>query len=148
MNIQHWNLHLVLVLIRTPTVAEGSYELGSPHPAFRPSVFLSRCFLGIGSLVFSETQHGIRGPCVVVRDRARFFENKFFSQKWGKWAKNFPKIGFSEFIAKLSYSFFLKMVYKENLYYLQYSCTNPMIWKNLVWKNFLRNPSKCCRSIR
>ena len=37
------------------------------------SVLPSGSFLGIGSLVFSETEHGVRGPCV-VRDRARFFE--------------------------------------------------------------------------
>ena len=39
------------------------------------SVLLFRSFLGIGSLVFSRTQHGVRGPCGAVNDRGRFFEN-------------------------------------------------------------------------
>ena len=47
------------------------------------SVSLSESFLGIGSLGFSETQHGIRGRCSVERDRAIFFIY-FFPQKWTK----------------------------------------------------------------
>ena len=39
------------------------------------SVLLFRSFLGIGSLVFSGTQHDVRGPCGAVNDRGRFFEN-------------------------------------------------------------------------
>lgn len=34
--------------------------------SFYPSVFLSGSFHGIGSLVFSETQHDARGLCVVA----------------------------------------------------------------------------------
>ena len=64
-------------------------------PSFCPSVLPSESFLGIGSLVFSETQHGVRGQCV-VRDRAGFFFN--LSQKWGKWSKN----RFLGFIGKFS----------------------------------------------
>ena len=64
---------------------EGSYELGL-------SVFLSRSFLEIGSLGFFGTQHGVKGPCVVVCDRAMFFENNIFASKMEKmcqkWAKN------------------------------------------------------------
>ena len=67
---------------------EGSYELGSVCP----SVLLSRSFLWIGSLVFSETQHGVRGPCLVVHDRAGFFLKNLFAPKMGKtgqkWAKS------------------------------------------------------------
>ena len=37
---------------------EGFYELGSVHLF----VLLPGSFLGIGLLVFSETQHGVRGP--------------------------------------------------------------------------------------
>ena len=40
---------------------DGSYEL-------RLSVLASGNCLGIGSLVFSGTQHGVRGPCGVVYD--------------------------------------------------------------------------------
>ena len=55
----------------------------SVFPSFHHSVLLSGSFLGIGKLVFSETQHGVRGLCVVVRDRGRFFK-KFFVPKMGK----------------------------------------------------------------
>ena len=44
-------------------------------------VLLFRRFLGIGSLVFSGTQHGNRGPCGTVYDRGRFFENHVLPQK-------------------------------------------------------------------
>ena len=61
-------------------------------PSFRLYVLLSGSFLEIGSLVFSENQHGVRGPCLVVVDRAGFFLKKSFCpENWemGKnWAKN------------------------------------------------------------
>ena len=85
---------------------EGSYELGSVHP----SVLLSIIFLGIGSLDFSETQQNVWGPCVVVHDRARFFEKYLFAQKWG----NGPKTGFLKFIGRFSHYFFLSFIYKES----------------------------------
>ena len=70
-----------------------NYELGSVHPSVLPS----GSFLRIGSLVFSETQHGVRGQCIVVCDRTRFFEKNIFAQKIGqKWAK----IGLFKFIGK------------------------------------------------
>ena len=46
--------------------------------------------------------------------------------------ENGQKIGFFEFIGKLSSQFFLNLVYNEGLYYLLYSCTNPIFRKNLV----------------
>ena len=45
---------------------------------------LSGNFLGIDSLVSSGTQHCVRCPCGVVRDRAKFFENNILALKWGK----------------------------------------------------------------
>ena len=30
-------------------------------------------FLGIDSLIFSDSVHEVRGPCGIVRDRAQFF---------------------------------------------------------------------------
>ena len=36
---------------------------------------LCRSFLGVGSVVFSGTQHGVRSSCGIVHDRNRFFEN-------------------------------------------------------------------------
>ena len=81
---------------------EGSYELGFVPP----SVLLSGHFLGIGSLVFSETQHGVRGPCVVVRERARMFEKHFFAQNMGKMGQKSAKIGFLNLLENLDFNFF------------------------------------------
>ena len=78
---------------------EGSYELGSILPSFCPSVFLSRSFLGIGSLVFLETYHGVRGPCLVLRDRARIFLKNLFAPKMGKMGQK----EFFEFIGKFGH---------------------------------------------
>ena len=36
--------------------------------------------------------------------------------------ENGPKIGFFKFIGKIRHEVFLNLVYKESLYYLQYSC--------------------------
>ena len=63
------------------TPVQGLTILRSFFPSvlwsFRPFGFLSGSFLGIGSLVFSGTQHGVRGLCVAVRDRAGFKEQNF-----------------------------------------------------------------------
>ena len=48
-------------------------------PSFCLEVFLELAFL-----VFYESQHVIRGPCRVVHDSARCFENNVLPQKWGK----------------------------------------------------------------
>ena len=42
-------------------------------PSVRQSFRLSASFLRIGSLVFSETQYGVRGPYIITCDRARHF---------------------------------------------------------------------------
>ena len=75
---------------------EGSYELESVCP----SVLSSRSFLGIGSLVFCETQHGVDGPCVVVHDRARFLKKIFLPKNGRNGAK---KQGFLKFTGKFSH---------------------------------------------
>ena len=59
------------VLVGPPAV------VGRVHPSV-----LSRSFLGIDPLVFSETQHDVRGPCVVVLDRVGLVKKK-----------NCPKMG-------------------------------------------------------
>ena len=84
--------------------------------SFHPFILLSGRFLGIGSLVFSETQHDVRSPCGVLHDKARFFLKKVLPPKWGKLTKNRVFwIGKS----------FLNLVYKESLYYLLHCYTNP-----------------------
>ena len=60
-----------------------------------------------------------------------FLKKIFLHRKWGKWTKNGQQIGFFKFIGKFSH-FLLNLVYNERLYYLLYSCTNPIFGKNLV----------------
>ena len=73
---------------------KGPMILGSVHP----SVFrLSGCFLGIGSLDFSEFWHGASNLDKVVFDRARFFWKNFCPKNRG----NRPKIGFFELKKKI-----------------------------------------------
>ena len=64
-----------------------------------PSCHLSGCFLGIGSLDFSELQHGVRNRYEVVCDSRIFWKNFFYSKNWG----NGPKIGLFEFKEKFGY---------------------------------------------
>ena len=97
---------------------EGSYELGSVRPSvllsFHPSVrkFSWDWFI----IFFTETQHGVRGPCIVVRDRFEFFEKKLFAPKKGEIGQ---KNGFSNLLGNLVFFFFfffLYLNYKERLY--------------------------------
>ena len=85
---------------------ESSYEIGYVRTSFRRFVGLSRRFLGIRTLVFSEFRHGVTTLYLVLRDKARFFGKFFLPKKIGKWAKsrsfwNYWKIwsiNFSEFL--------------------------------------------------
>ena len=63
---------------------EVSYELGS----ICPSVLPSGSFFVIGSLVFSETQHGVRGHVLLCVTEPDFLKKIFLPHRWGKWAKN------------------------------------------------------------
>ena len=56
---------------------------------FLPSI-LSSSFLGIGSLVFSETLYGIRDPYRDVCYRARFFWKNLFLVKMTKYGQKMP----------------------------------------------------------
>ena len=71
---------IVLVsLLDSQPLPEGSYEIGF----VRPSVLLS-CFLGIGSLDFPGTQHGVRCPYGVVRYRAVYLGKNILCPKNGE----------------------------------------------------------------
>ena len=72
---------------------EGPYKIGFVCLSFRLSVR----FLGIGSLVFSETYHNIRGPYIVVCDRAGTFGKNLHRAKM---IKTDPKIWFLDFLRK------------------------------------------------
>ena len=64
------NIHMYFLLDSRP-LPDGSYKVG------------------FGSLAFSETWHGVRGPYIVVCDRANFFLKKSPLGKNGKkWPKN------------------------------------------------------------
>ena len=52
--------------------------------SFRPSLYLSGCFLWIVWLTFSKFWHGARNPYEVVRDRARLSRKIFFAPKMGQ----------------------------------------------------------------
>ena len=77
------------------------------NPFFYLSFHLSVSFLGIGSLVFSETQHGVRGPYIVMCDRAGFFGK---NPHWANMTKNGPKTGFLNFLRKSRSQFCLEFV--------------------------------------
>ena len=61
-------------------------------PPFCQEVILELAFF------FSRAQHGVRGQCGVVHDRAGFFENNIFAPRNGE---NRPSLGFFECIRKI-----------------------------------------------
>ena len=46
--------------------------------------FGSEVFMELALSFFLRTQYGVRGPCDVMYDRARFFEKNCFTPKMGK----------------------------------------------------------------
>ena len=83
--------------------------------------------------LISMLWNSARGPLVLCMTEPYFVTKIFLPQKWRKWAKN---RFFFEFIGKLSFKFFVNLVYNKSFYYLLYSC----------W--FLRYEPKCSRPIR
>ena len=74
-------------------------ETKNYRPIFGPPALARR----VGSLVFSETQHGVRDPCLIVCDRAGFFLKNLFAQKMGKMGQ---KQGFLNLLENLVIIFF------------------------------------------
>ena len=74
-------------IIGPPASAERSYNIGSVHPSF----CLPVSFLGIGSLVFSETWHGVSSLYIIECGRAGFLEKICIGRKWPKMIKKWPK---------------------------------------------------------
>ena len=100
-------------------------------PCFRLSV----SFLGIGSLVFSETQHVVRGPSVVVCDTAGFFGKNTHRAKMTKHCQKYPQIhDFLDILRKLRHQFCLEFVQNESSYGSLTFCENCMLGKNLILK--------------
>ena len=79
------------------TLTKNHGKIRSVSPSAVPFVFLSRRFLGIVSLVFSEFWYGARNPYEVVHDRAGFSGKIFCPNVW----ENGPKAWFFEFIERL-----------------------------------------------
>ena len=69
--------------------------------SFRPSFRLSVSLLRIGSLVFSETWHGVREPYILLCDRAGFFWKNPDRAKMTKNAQKWPKNRVFELFKKI-----------------------------------------------
>ena len=82
-----------LFLLDSRPWPERSNETGSARPSFR--LFLG--FLGFGSLVFSETSHGIRGPYIAVCDSQIFLKKSLSGKNDRKWSKMAQEQGFWTF---------------------------------------------------
>ena len=54
---------------------------------FRSSFHLYVSFLGISSLFFSETQHAVRGPSLVLYDSCIFWKTSLLGKNDQKWSK-------------------------------------------------------------
>ena len=63
----------------------------SVRPSVPPSLRLSVSFLRIRSLVFSETQYGVRSPYLVMCDIAGFYEKNPHRTKMTKNGQKWPK---------------------------------------------------------
>ena len=111
----------------------------------RPSVLLSRHFLGIVSLVFSEIWHGARNSYEVVRDRARFSEKKnFLPQNWEKRPNMGQKHGFFNLLENLVINFYWIWSIMEIYIICCVPAQIPYLGKFL----FLRYGPKCSQPIR
>ena len=113
----------------------------SVFPSFCLLVLPSGSFLGIASLVFSETQHDVRDPCLVVRDRAGFFQRSFFPKKMGKMGQ---KQGFWILLENLVINFF--WICSINKFYNICCILAQIPYLGKIW--FLRYGPKCSRLIR
>ena len=116
------------IFLLDPLVVAGRVLWIRVCPSLCPSILPSGRFLGIGSLVFSDTQHGVRGPCCAWQ--SQIFWKKNFCPKNGQ------KIGVFQFIGKFSHYFFLNLVY--NVVFLHKSHGKifvPEIWAKMLSAN-------------
>ena len=128
---------IVLVsLLDSQPLPEGSNQFG-----FVLLSVLHSCFLGIGSLDFCETQHGVRCPYGVVRDRAAYLGKHSFSQKWGKWTKNSDFLNLLENL--VIYFFWIWSIKKV---YIKCCILAQIKYLGKIW--FLRYGLKWSRPIR
>ena len=108
---------------------EGPCELGSIHLSFCLSV--QKFSLDWLITFFLKLSMGLEAYVVLCVPEPDFLKKRFApplppSPQMGQWFK----IRVCWIYHKIQ--FFLHLVYKEGVYYLLYSCTNPMLEKNLV----------------
>ena len=115
---------------------EGSYNIGSIYPSFHLPV----SFLGIGSLVFSETYHNVRGPYMVLCDSRIFWKKNPSGKNGQRWPKNmvfglFKKIMslvFSGICVKWKFLWFINILWKLHAWeksgsqVIAKNCSRPM----------------------
>ena len=94
-------------------------------------------FLEIGSLVFSGTQHDVRGLCGVVHNRTRLFENSALPPKW-------PSLGFLNVWENLIINFF--SIWSIMKVYINCCMLEQILYLGKFW--FLRYDPKCSWPIR
>ena len=93
--------------------------------SFRSSFHLYVSFLGTDSLFFSETQHAVRGPSIVICDSWIFWKTSLL----GKSGQKYPKTGFWDFLIKSCHQFCLEFVSNEVLKVHQYSAKTASLGK-------------------
>ena len=96
------------------TACYCSFSLSINGLSILLSYYLSRCFLGIGLLGFSEFWHGARNLIKLCMTEPDFLEKLFFAPEMEKWGHK------QGWICSVN----------ENLFYLLCSCTNPNFGKN------------------
>ena len=108
----HFQLYYYYYYYQTPGLGQkGPIKQGpsfrpSVHSSVHPSFCLSVSFLRIGPLVFSETQHSVRSPYLVMCDRAIFFwENPHRAKMTKNGQKMAQKYGFGTFQENHVFSF-------------------------------------------
>ena len=96
-------------------------------PSCCSSVLLCGGFLGVGSLVFSGTQHVFETYVVLCMTELEFLKKIFLLKKLGKWAEIGPEIGFlsllknivinfSEFCLQWKFMLFALFLHKSHIY--------------------------------
>ena len=88
-------------------------------------------------LLFSKFCHGVRKPSEFMHDRAGLSGKFFLPPKWGKWAKNRPRIELLEILEKIGHAFkidFIMRIYSVSCVQLN------ILYLGKIW--FLRYSPK------
>ena len=123
-----WIRVCLSILPSFPPFVFSSFHL-SIFPSFRPSVWK---FSWDWLISFFLKLSMVLEAYVLCMTEADFFKKICCPKNGENRPKIGLKIGFFGFIGKFSHQFFLNLVYKESSYYLLYSCTNPILGKNLI----------------